>query len=130
MNSKTKKILLSIIAVAVLAFGIFYLTAPKKADALGTIDVEVVNLEGETTKEATIDFYPEDTLTKLVEENFDNVVVEDGMIVALEDFVTPEDWSQFLAILVDDEMSPVGINDIELIDGLKVSFVVTEFVNE
>lgn len=130
MNNKTKKIVLSIVAVLVLAFGIFYFTAPKTAESLGTVNVELVDLEGEQIKAVETEFAPEDTLVGIVEENFENVVIENGMILAMEDYVTPEDWSTFLCIYVNEEMSNVGIADIVLEDEMTVSFVVTEFVNE
>ena len=130
MNNKMKKIVLSIVAIAVLAFGIFYFASPKTADSLGMVKVELVNLEGEEVKTVESQFVEEDTLVGIVENNFENVVIENGMILAMEDYVTPEDWSTFLAIYTNGEMSMVGIEEIVLEDGLEVSFVVTEFVNE
>ena len=130
MNNKTKKIVLSIIAVLVLTFGIFYFAAPKTIESAGTVSVELVDLEGKQVKAIETEFVEEDTLVGIVEENFENVVIENGMILAMEDYVTPDDWSTFLCIYVNDEMSNVGINDIVLEDEMVVSFVITEFVNE
>lgn len=130
MNNKMKKIVLSIVAVLVLAFGIFYFTAPKTANTLGSVEITMVDLDGSTIKDVNVEFEAEDTLVELVESNFENVVIENGMLMAMEEYVTPEDWSTFLAIYVNEEMSMVGIQDIVLEDGLNVSFVITEFVNE
>ena len=48
--------------------------------------------------------------------------------MTFEDYVTPSDWSTFISIYVNDEMSMVGLNDIKFEDGTKISFIITEYV--
>ena len=50
------------------------------------------------------------------------------MILSIDKFTTPSDWSTFISIYVNDEMSMVGINEIEFTDGTKISFINTEFI--
>ena len=66
-------------------------------------------------------------LVDLVSNNFSNVTFDNGMIMSIEDYVTPADWSTFLSIYVDGEMSMVGLNDIVFKDGTKISFIITEY---
>ena len=94
----------------------------------GQIQVQLIDLEGKTTIERKIDFEEGDTLQFLLEENFDNVVIENGMIMSIENFTTASDWSSFISIYVDNEMSQVGLLEIEFTDGTLISFVMTEFI--
>jgi len=55
-------------------------------------------------------------------------VISDGMIMSIETFTTPSDWSTFISIYVNDEMSMVGLLDIKFEDGTKISFINTEYV--
>ena len=63
----------------------------------------------------------------LISNNFENVTYNDGMIMSIEKFTTPVDWSKFISIYVDDEMSMVGLADVIFKDGTKISFIITEF---
>ena len=93
----------------------------------GQIQVELINLEGVTTLEKEVEFEEGDTLEFLLKENFDNVVIENGMLMSIEDFTTPSDWSTYISIHVDNEISQVGLLEIEFEDGTLISFVMTEF---
>ena len=75
-----------------------------------------------------IEFKTGDTLDKLLQDNYDNVVITDGMIMSIDSFTTASDWSYFISIYVNDEMSMVGLLDIEFTNGTKISFVMTEYV--
>lgn len=94
----------------------------------GQIQVPLIDPEGNITKEKEIEFDKGYTLQYLLEENFDNVVIENGMLMSIENFTTPLDWSTFISIYVDNEISPVGLLDIEFKDGTLISFVMTEFI--
>ena len=78
-------------------------------------------------KQKSIDFQKDEKCTEVIQNNFDNVLIENGMILNIESLETPEDWSEFICIYVNDEMSQVGIEDIVLEDGMKISFVMTEY---
>lgn len=124
---KGKKLILSVIAIVVIVCGCIFMMNGKSSKADGSIEVVLVDLEGTTVADKNIDFMTGDTLVDLLDQNFENVVVDNGMLMTIEDFTTPEDWSSFICIYVDDEMSEVGIMDIEVKDGEKISFVMTEF---
>lgn len=130
MNKKKLLITIasSIIALALIVVCIILITKPFGAKYDGEITVEVVELDGDVIKSKEIGFNAGDELISLVEENFDNVLIENGMIMNIEDYETPSDWSTFLSIYVDDEMSMVGIADIEFTDGMVISFRITEYI--
>jgi hypothetical protein len=125
--NKMKKLLVTVVAVIVLALGVVAISSNFTSKGLGEIQVELVDLEG-NKESKTIVFNEGDTLVSLIEENYDNVVIEDGMLMSIEDFTTARDWSTFISINVDDEMSMLGIKEIEFTDGTKISFIMTEFI--
>lgn len=118
----------SVIALALIVVCIILITKPFGAKYDGKITVEVVELDGNVMKTKEIGFNAGDELVSLVEENFDNVLIENGMIMNIENYITPSDWSTFLSIYVDNEMSMVGIADIEFTDGTVISFRITEYI--
>lgn len=129
-KKKIIQIIVSIVGVAVLALCIVWLTKSFVSTSDGEIEVAYINAENEVVKEVKIEFDEGDLLLDLLKENFDNVVFENGMLMAIEDFVTPSDWSFWIAIYVDGEMSNVGLTDIVFTDGTEIDFVITEFVME
>ena len=62
---------------------------------------------------------------RLLEDNFDNVVIEDGFLYSIDKLTTPEDWSTFICLYVDGEMSEVGLLEVQFKDGTSISFVDT-----
>lgn len=125
-----KKLILTIVLllVAVVIFVGVYLKINSKytTDSDGQIQVEIVDLDGVVIKDKTIEFNEGDTLKELLEENFNNVVFESGMLMAIEDYTTPSDWSTFLCVYVDGQMSMVGLLEVQFTNGTKISLVITE----
>lgn len=124
---KNLKLVLAIVAIAVLGVAFYFYNAKPTAKAEGTVEIVVTTLEGENDADKKIDFYEGDDLIALVENNFSNVRIEDGFIYDIETLETPEDFSSFICIYVNDEMSEVGMADIELEDGKVISFVMTAY---
>ena len=126
-NKRILTIILSLIGVIVFVIASVMVSRQFASKSEGQIQVQLIDLEGNITKEKEIEFDKGDTLQLLLEENFDNVVIENGMLMSIENFTTPLDWSTFISIYVDNEISPVGLLDIEFKDGTLISFVMTEF---
>ncbi|MCI7802199.1 MAG: DUF4430 domain-containing protein [Floccifex porci] len=124
---KKKKVLWSILVVAILAIVLIVPNMLSKSKKAGTIDVIVEDVNEEVIKQKSIDFQKDEKCSEVIQNNFDNVLIENGMILNIESLETPEDWSEFICIYVNDEMSQVGIEDIVLEDGMKISFVMTEY---
>ena len=85
-------------------------------------------INGDKKVEEVIGFKENETIDQLLKENFDNVSFKDGMLMTIEDYETPSDWSTFISVYVDGEMSEVGLLQIEFTDGMKISLIVTEFI--
>ena len=124
------KIIGTVIGVALLVVVVFFLVDSFSAKGDGVITVRVEELDGTVLSEKEIEFYEGDTLIQLIEENFNNVVFDNGMIMEIETYKTPSDWSTFLSVYVDDKMSEVGLKDIVYVDGTKITLKVTEFIYE
>lgn len=122
------KIILSVVCVAAVALIIFLGKDAFASKADGEIQFVYVDVEGKTIIDEKIEFNEGQSLVGILQENYDNIKIENGMIMTFEDYVTPSDWSTFITIYVNDEMSMVGINDIQFEDGTKISFVITEYV--
>lgn len=131
MKDKKKLILtiiLSLVAVVIFMGAYLMLNSNYTPESEGSIEVLLIDLDGTTVKEKTIEFYEGDSLLELLKANFDNVVVENGMLMTIDTFTTASDWSTFISIYVNDEMSMVGLLDIPFENGMKISFVMTEYV--
>lgn len=125
-----KKIVLTIAALVVLVLGgmIFSKTFSSTSD--GSITVELVELDGSLKSSKEIEFETGDKLLTLIEKNYENVVIENGMIMSIDTFTTASDWSTFISIDVNGEASMVGLNEIEYEDSMIISFKMTEFIYE
>ena len=124
------KIVLSVIALGAVVLCVILLHNSFKPDYDGIITVEVIDLDGSVINKKEIEFKENDQLMNLIEDNFNNVTYQNGMIMSVEDYNTPSDWSTFLSIYVNDEMSPVGLADIVFTDGTKISLIITEYISD
>lgn len=122
------KIILSVVALGLVVLSVFLLKDSFKPDYDGIITVEVIDLDGNVIKKEEITFNEGNILTELISDNFNNVTYQNGMIMSIEDYTTPSDWSSFLSIYVDDKMSEVGLSDIKFVNGTKISLIITEYI--
>ena len=120
------KIVLSVVCLFVLMFVAFLLKDAFTPKYDGEIQFIFVDYEGNIIIEEKLEYKKEQTLVEIFQENYENVIVENGMVMSFEDYNTPADGSNFILIYVNDEMSMVGINDIEFENGTKISFVITD----
>jgi len=93
----------------------------------GEITVEVINLDKTEKDKKEIKFKKDDNLLDIIQDNFENVTYNNGMIMSIEDYVTPSDWSTFIMIYVDGQMSEVGLKDIKYKDGTLITFQITSY---
>ena len=131
MNKMNKKNLIttiiSVVAIAIIVAVYIILAKPFAPNSDGSIQVVLVDLDGTIVSEKEISFKKNDTLEKLLKENYDNVVIEDGMLMSIDNFTTPSDWSSYISIYVNEKMSEVGVLGIEFTDGTKISFIMVEY---
>ena len=119
-------LVVTFIGIVVVALVGVFLLKENTSDTKGDITIEVINLNGEKVINDEISFKEGDTLLGLLKENYE-LRSDDSygstFIYDIDDVKTGNDT--FLGIYVNDEMSMVGVDLIELEDGLIVSFRVT-----
>ena len=122
-------IIISLIACIGIVFTIIFINNPDFAKTKGTVTIELVDLDDNLVLSKDINFKEKDTLVSIVSDEFDNVLIENGMVITIEELTTDTiNWSVYISILVNGEYSMVGINDIELVDELIVTFKMEEYI--
>ncbi len=124
---KNKKVLWALLAVIVIAAAYILIARPFTPKGDGSITVTVTDVDQKVLKEKKIVFNSGDKLTDLVKNNFDNVLIDNGMLMNIESLVTPADWSQFISILINGEMAMEGIETLPYKDGDKLEFRMTVY---
>lgn len=120
-----KGILLTLLSIFSL---LFICSCSFTSDDKGTITVELVELDQTVAITKEIKFNEGDELVSLLEANFENVVVKDGMLISIEHFKNADDWSTWICIYVDNEMSNYGVTQLQFKDGTIISFRITEYI--
>jgi hypothetical protein len=120
------KLVVTFIGIVVVALVGIFLLRENISETKGNITIEVIDLNGEKVIDDKIPFKEGDTLLGLLKENYE-LRSDDSygstFIYDIDDVKTGNDT--FLGIYVNNEMSMVGVDLIELQDGLIVSFIVT-----
>lgn len=98
----------------------------KNADSDGSFKVELVDLEG-VKEEKTIAFKTGDSLVVLLDENFDNFVVEGTALMSIGNLYTAKDWNPYIAIYVDGQYGSVGIKEQSIYDGMILTLKMETF---
>lgn len=125
MKKQILYLVLGLLAIVICIVGILFIQKTFTAKGDGSIQIEVVDVNEEIIKSKKITYNDGDTLVSLVEDNFDNVTITTGMLMTIETLTTPSDWSTFICIYINGEMSNEGINDLGFSDGDKISFIMT-----
>ena len=119
---------ISFLCLVALVVVVIIKNTEEKAKGDGTIIVELLDVDNSMIKSKDIIYFENDTLTQLITENFDNVVFDKGMLMEIENYKTPADWSTFISVYVNGELSMIGISDIVIADGMKISLIITEYI--
>ena len=123
VKNSTLKWILAAAAVVVLAVGIFLIARNPAAKTVGTVQITVQDQNGKTLADKKIGYKEGDTLVSLLENNFKNVRLKDGMLMDIESLVTPDDWSYYIAFYKDGKYSEVGVGSAVLEPDARYSFV-------
>ena len=119
---------ISFLCLAALIVVVIIKNTNEKAKGDGAIIVELLDVDNSMIKSKDIIYYEGDILTQLITDNFDNVVFDSGMLMEIENYKTPADWSTFICVYVNGEMSMIGISDIVIANGMKISLIITEYI--
>lgn len=91
----------------------------------GSIQIKIIDEHQNVISDEEIEFKEGDTLEGILTRNYD-CLIEDGMLLNLETLITPTDWSYFIGIYKNGEMSNVGIKEIKFQDGDVIEFIFTD----
>ena len=129
---KNKKVLWAILAVIVIAAAYIVIAKPFTPKGDGSITVKVTDLDQKLIKEKKIVFNTGDKLPDLIKNNFDKVLIDNGMLMIIESLVTPADWAQFICIYINGEMAMEGIETLPYKDGdvLELRMTVNEYAGK
>lgn len=126
-----KKIILSLVAIVILAGSTFAISHYKNQDIEGSISIVLIDEFGDTISNIEYDFTSEDTLFGLLDENYElgcanssyslSSNCESGLFssrVLMKIDSIETDWmNTYIAIYENDDYSLVGIDFIALNDG-------------
>ena len=121
-----KKIIIVCALCVALLSTIFVINKVNKAKSDGVIIVEVIDKNDNLIKSKNIEFKEGDILLDLVKNNFSGVQTQSfsyGEIILSIEGITTDFNTSYFSILVNGEASMVGISQIELKDGIKISLV-------
>ena len=121
-----KKIVVVILLLVAMIGTFFIIKNVNEADSEGVIIVEVMDKDENVVKTKEIEFYAGDTLAELVKKNFDNVVINEsnyGNLILCIETVETDFTTSYISINVNGEPSMVGMDQIELIDGITITFI-------
>lgn len=130
-----KKLVLIIIVMAFAAAGFLMSEIFMAGDEEGTIDIVLIDENGDTLQDISVSFGEDDTLLSILEEHFDvecadisyqpstceNHPLLGNVVLSLDDVET--DWfNTYIAIYVNNEYSTYGVDDIPLEDESEYRF--------
>ena len=132
MKKLILKIALSVLCVFLISTSIYFIVRKMEFNDSGEITVQVIN-GNDIIKEKTIKYDEGDKLVSLIEDNFEGVLIENGMLLNIEGLETPVDtWDYFFWIKVNGEDATVGLESLILKDGdtLQLVFTKNEYTYE
>lgn len=130
-NAKLELILKTIITIVLivgLAVGCGLLLRKYTSKAEGTVYIQVINQDGKLVIDDKWSFNEGDTVLGVLQEHYE-IRSDDSwgstFVYDINDVKTDGD-QYFLSLYVNDEMSIVGIDLVELVDGVIIKFEVTQ----
>jgi hypothetical protein len=124
-NSNLLTIILSVISIITIVIALDVLKDYKGATDNGQLVIELLDIDGDIMSTQSFLYFKGDTLISLIENNFDDVMIEDTFygpfLKAIEGYVTPNDFSTYLSLYVNNEYSVQGISQIRPSNNMIVS---------
>lgn len=131
MNKKELaiKIILSVISFAILIGAFLFVSKKEEAQNSGIIIIELINLENVVVETKSLEFNQGDKLISLLDLNFEikyHSSIYGAFITKINDLEVLDENDYFIQININDKYSSVGISQIKLINGIKISFILTK----
>ncbi|MBQ8293092.1 MAG: DUF4430 domain-containing protein [Bacilli bacterium] len=123
------KIVVSIVLIVGLTIGVGFLLKEYVSFSDGTMYVQVVDKDGKMVIDDKWGFNEGDTALGILQEHYE-IRSDDswGMTFIYDiDDVKTDGYEYFFTLYVNDEMSMVGIDQVELVDGVIIKFEVTKY---
>lgn len=129
-SNKVVYIIASVVGVFVLALSLFLFTDVFESDSVGSIKIELVDLDGTVLDSKRVNYSDNATLEKILKDNFNNVYVDrNGMLQSIGKLNSKETSFSliYIAILVDGQYSDYGVWDIQFDKYKTITFKLMEY---
>lgn len=124
------EVITSIVALVVLIIAFISIKQNNESKVIGTICLEVYDINGDKKIDDDLDFEKNQTLIDLLKDNYSIVMGDgsyEGMVMEIEGYKSEPNNNIWLMIYVDGQYSLVGVNQIELKDGIVIAFKVEQY---
>lgn len=129
MKNLTLIVICSVIAFVLLISSFMIIYKPLKAKDQGIVTIEFIDIDNNIVVRKDIPYFKDDSLHKIIKDNFDGVMFNDNMLYSIEGYVTPDDLSNFICVYLNDVPTQVRINGIRLHDKDKITLRVEDSNN-
>ena len=103
--------------------------ATEAADPVdGHITITVQDENGKVLAEKEVGFKAGQTVADLLQANFENVTIDNGMLMTLESLTTPADFHTYIAFYINGEYATEGVMTQPFADGDKIEFINTVYI--
>ena len=103
--------------------------ATEAADPVdGHITISVQDENGKVLAEKEVGFKAGQTVADLLQANFENVTIDNGMLMTLESLTTPADFHTYIAFYINGEYAMEGVMTQPFADGDKIEFINTVYI--
>lgn len=124
-KSNLLTIILSVISIITIVIALNVLKDYEGAIDNGQLVIEVLDIDGDIMSSQSILYFKGDTLIRLIENNFDGVMIEETaygpFLKGIEGYITPNDFSTYLSLYVNNEYSMQGISQIRPSNNMIIS---------
>ncbi len=123
------KIFVTILMLITLIIGTKYLFREYISSSRGKVNIQVIDINGNLVINDFLEFKKGDTLLNILEEHYEIRSDDSWGSTFIYDInnVTTDGYNFFFTIYVNEKTSLVGIEQIELVDGVIIKFEVTRF---
>lgn len=94
----------------------------------GYITITVQDLDNKMLAEKKVGFKAGQSLAELLEANFENVTIDNSMLMTIESLTTPADWSTYISLLINGEYAMEGVMTLPFKDGDTIDLVNTKYI--
>ena len=102
--------------------------APTEPAFDGKVTITVQDTEQKVLASKEVGFKAGETIADLLQANFENVTIDNGMLMTIESLTTPADWSTYIAFYINGEYAMQGVMTQPFEDGDVIDFINTVYM--